>query len=236
MALYTYLAMTAAEMALCGTLPNKIGYMACHFSPYGTGLSNLPRELPEDSLLILNDRTPIQGHDPQQIVRQLEACIESFSCRGLLLDFQRPDSGELKELSSILAQALPCPVGVSEPCGKELTCPVFLPPCPPDTRLQAHLAPWEGREIWLELGTEETILTLTEAGCSASTFPESSDSAFRHREENLHIHYEIQEYRDRICFHLQRTREDLLALIQEAESLGVTLCTGLYQQLKTCIQ
>lgn len=236
MALYTYLAMTAAEMAHCGTLPNKIGYMACHFSPYGTALSNLPQELPEGSLLILNDRTPIMGHDPKLINRQLEDCIKNFSCHGLLLDFQRADTGELKELSSILSQSLPCPVGVSESCGKDLPCPVFLPPCPLDTRLADHLRPWAGREIWLEVGTEETMLVLTEKGCTASQITEHSDMQFPHKEDTLHIHYQITEHHDRICFHLKRIKEDLQALIQEAEELGVSLCTGLYQQLKDDLQ
>ena len=47
MAIGRYFAMTAAEIRGCSALPAGIAWMACHFSPYGTGLSNLPPELPE---------------------------------------------------------------------------------------------------------------------------------------------------------------------------------------------
>ena len=49
------LAMTAAELG-AAPLPSHPAWMACHFSPYSTGLTNLPPKLPQDSLLILNDR------------------------------------------------------------------------------------------------------------------------------------------------------------------------------------
>ena len=71
MAMARYLAMTAAEMMGGAPLPGKTAWMACHFSPYSTGLCNLPAALPPGSLLILNDRTPIHGHDPERICREL---------------------------------------------------------------------------------------------------------------------------------------------------------------------
>ena len=58
MAIAPFLAMTAAEMQNSSQLPPKIAWMACHFSPYGLGLSNLPKELPSDSLLMVDDITP----------------------------------------------------------------------------------------------------------------------------------------------------------------------------------
>ena len=67
-----YLAMTPAEFNSVSQPPPDFAYMACHFSPYGTGLGNLPTVLPPESLLILNDRTPIHGHDPQRIFDQLK--------------------------------------------------------------------------------------------------------------------------------------------------------------------
>ena len=42
MAIRQYLAMTAAEMTQAGSLPRHAAWMACHFSPYSTGLTNLP--------------------------------------------------------------------------------------------------------------------------------------------------------------------------------------------------
>ena len=88
MAIRSFLAMTAAEFATAGTLPEYVAWMACHFSPYGTGLTNLPPTLPPGSLLILNDRIPICGHDPERIAGQLLQTAETTQCTGVLLDFQ----------------------------------------------------------------------------------------------------------------------------------------------------
>jgi hypothetical protein len=62
-----------------------MAWMACHFSPYGTGLSNLPPNLPANAMVILNDRTPIHGHDSKEILCQLN----NLTPHCLLLDFQR---------------------------------------------------------------------------------------------------------------------------------------------------
>ena len=70
-----YLAMTAAEMAGNSVLPDRMAWMACHFSPSGVGLSNLPHWLPPGSLLILDDSTPIHDHDPQRVASELSACM-----------------------------------------------------------------------------------------------------------------------------------------------------------------
>ena len=91
MAIAPFLAMTAAEMHSCASLPEKVAWMACHFSPYGLGLSNLPKTLPPGSLLMMDDITPPQGHDPDLIAAQLEECVQKFQCSGVLLDFQRTD-------------------------------------------------------------------------------------------------------------------------------------------------
>ena len=71
MAIAPFLAMTGAEMRNNSFLPEKIAWMACHFSPYGLGLSNLPRSLPPGSLLMVDDITPIGKHDPSIILDQL---------------------------------------------------------------------------------------------------------------------------------------------------------------------
>ena len=79
MGLHCYLAMTAREINQCPLLPSKIAWMACHFSPYGTGLVGLPEKLPQGSLIIVNDRIPIRSHDPGQIVYQLRKLIASLN-------------------------------------------------------------------------------------------------------------------------------------------------------------
>lgn len=233
MAIATFLAMTAAEMALAEIFPHQSAWMACHFSPYGTGLTNLPESLPPDSLLILNDRTPIHGHDPQLIADQLSHCLEQLGCRGLLLDFQRPDCEETQTLVKILLSALPCPVGVTEfYVQDDIPHPVFLPPVPPSSTLESYLSPWIGRELWLELALDGACITLTEEGSHMVSLPDPDCSISGFQDETLHCHYSIQTADDLARFTLWRTPEDLKKLITAAESLGITACVGLYQEFK----
>ena len=230
MALPLYLAMTAAEFQKCSLLPEYGAWMACHYSPYGLGLSNLPRYLPEGAMLILNDRTPARGHDPECIACQLQALEESLHYKYILLDFQRPDSLENASVAKAILSALSCPVGVSESFARELTCPVFLPPPPPHVPLAEHLATWQGREIWLEAALESEVITVTEKESTQSSLatPFAEDGL---EDTGLHCRYRIRAYEDRIDFTLWRTGEDLFALLREAEALGVTLSVGLWQEL-----
>ena len=108
MAMEPILAMTAAEMRNISEIPPRIAWMACHFSPYGLGLSNLPKGLPPGSLLILDDCTPPGRHDPELVAEQLTQCAETLECGGILLDFQRPGQEETRALAKHLASALPC--------------------------------------------------------------------------------------------------------------------------------
>lgn len=231
MAIRRYLAMTAAEIRGNSEFPPNIAWMACHFSPYCTGLSNLPRELPPGSLLILDDITPIHGHDPEEIGFQLKERTEMLECCGILLDFQRPDCAEAAALAKYLAEALPCPVAVSEPYAQGLTCPVFLPPVPPAVPLTDYLAPWQGREIWLEMALDGEVITLTSEGASATNLPSGETNEGGHVEEKLHCHYHIQIEEELARFTLFRTREDLEKLMEEAAELGVANAVGLYQEL-----
>jgi hypothetical protein len=231
MAIAPFLAMTAAEMRNGSALPPKIAWMACHFSPYGTGLSNLSRELPPGSLLILDDITPPRGHDPILIAEQLTACAESFRCCGILLDFQRPNSPETAALAKQLSQVLPCPTAVSDCYAGNLSCPVFLPPLPPSVPLPAYLASWQGREIWLELGLDGEILTLTETGCNVTPLPCPDRDADGFTDEKLHCHYCIETKEKSASFTLWRTKNDMLELLEDAETLGISCTLGLYQEL-----
>ena len=231
MASELYLAMTAAEFSGCDTLPPKLCWMACHFSPYGTGLSNIPRELPTGSILILNDRTPIHGHNPTVIANQLSSAVEDLSCRGVLLDFQRRKNEETAAVIGAVLDALPCPVAVSDCYAKDFSCPVFLPPVPPHVPLVEHLTPWEGRDIWLELALDEEIITLTESGADIATLPSWEVISDGHWDEALHCHYHIDVSDEDARFTLWRTKEDIHAILTEAESCGISFTVGLYQEL-----
>ena len=223
-----YLAMTAAEFRYCSHLPSKIGYMACHFSPYGTGLTNLPQKLPEGSLLILNDRTPIHGHDPQRIFDQLQDVIRSFSCSNLLLDLQR----ESNEAAAIIEKLLelPCPVVVSHLHAGSLNCPVFLPPVPLTVAPKTHLKNYKDREIWLEAALDALHVTVTEKGSVFSSVP-WDDEALQQKDIELFCHYKVDISPEKAVFTLKRTKNDLLELLDEVKKLGVTHTVGLYQEL-----
>lgn len=232
MGLPCYLAMTAGEFVSTQPLPEAVAWMACHFSPSGTGLSNLPSQLPDSTLLILDDSIPWDGHDLQRITAQLADTLHARNCCGLLLDFQRTGVREVAEICQHFCNTLPCPVIVSEGYGKALSCPVFLPPLPLLEDLKTYLSPWEGREIWLELALDGMVATVTEEGCvckswAGDTLPEPWFS-----EKELHCRYHWTLVNNSACFTILRTFEDLSSLVTEAKRLGVKGFVGLYQELK----
>lgn len=231
MATNLYLAMTAAEYHETPSLPSRIAWMACHFSPYAVGLSNVPSELPPDSLLILSDVIPIHGHDPQVIARQLEACMQENGGTGLLLDFQRYPCCETEALAEALIQALPCPVALAEPFAADKSCPIFLPPCPPHIPLKEYLLPWDGREIWLEAAFSPTQLQLTASGTIVTSNSGSVPEHTVFSDDRLHCHYCSQVQSAQATFQLWRTKADLEALLDEGSALGITRFVGLYQEL-----
>lgn len=232
MAIHQYLAMTASEIASCPVLPPKIGWMACHFSPYGTGLSNCPDKLPPGSLLMLNDRTPIHLHDPIRIAGQLNQVARQLSCAGVLLDFQRPGNNETQRLCAFLCESLCLPVAVSSLYAIEGASPVFLPSPPCHIPLENYIRPWKGREIWLELALDCQELVLTSKGCDIHSPPQQSVYDAPHRDERLHCRYSSRVSPSEARFTLLRTREDLEKLASEAEQLGITTTVALYQQLR----
>ena len=223
-----YLAMTAGEFHSCRDLPSKIAWMACHFSPYGTGLTNLPRKLPPDSLLILNDRTPIRGHDPERILQILSELMNTHKCAGLLLDLQQEGIPEMEVLVHQLS-ALPCPVAVSAPYAPDHTA-IFLPPVPLLIPVGDYLAPWQGRDIWLDAALEALQITVTAAGATTTPLPARDLPALPHYDEELHLHYGLEVSPERSIFTLCRTRQDLSALLDAAKAHGVKNAVGLYQE------
>lgn len=230
MAIDAILAMTAAEIRANTALPPRIGWFSCHFSPCGTGLSNLPDSLPPGSLLILNDFVPIHGHDPDRIIRQLKESTEKQKCEALLLDFQR-ESGDTAALARAIVDALPCPVGVSELYARDLDCPVFLSPVPPDVPPVEYLKPWRDREIWLDAALEGMEISLTSKGAATAPLPPYEIPAWKHWDKTLHCHYSIDLTEAQARFTLFRTEDDLNALLEEAKALGVTRAIGLWQEL-----
>ncbi|MDO5400318.1 MAG: hypothetical protein Q4F17_04960 [Eubacteriales bacterium] len=228
MATACFLAMTAAEISGAAALPPRAAWMSCRFSLYSRGLSGLPQALPPGSVVVLDDQNPFFDHDPDRIAGELAACVRDTGAWGVLLDFQRPGVDEVQALAEQLCSDLPCPVAVTAAYAKGLRCPVFLPPLPCHVPLADWLAPWAGRETWLELALDAQTVTLTDKG--ASFVPgEPGDGGFR--DERLHCHYTVAVEEDRAVFSLWRTAEDLTGLLKDADRLGVKAAVGLYQEL-----
>ena len=226
-----YLAMTAAELRSAAELPAHTAWMACHFSAYGTGLSNVPQRLPPGSMLMLNDRTPICGHDPKTVAKRLQETVEALECKGILLDFQREDCEELVPVIEAVLKQASCPVGVSALYAAGFDCPVLVPPIPPHLPPEEALSPWKGRELWLELSTEGTEICVTEEGSRYTSLPDYIPEEPAHPDASLHCHYTIRLEEERISFQLGRTDEDQVALSEAAANWGVTCVFGLWQEL-----
>lgn len=230
MAIRPFLAVTEAEMGGISDLTEKIAWMACHFSPGGRGLSNFPQDLPSGSLLILDDSSPISGHDIGAICGQLSRAVSEFHCKAVLLDFQRPKTAEAAALAARLSEELPVILPPAYAEGQ--TCPVFLPPAPLDMSLAEYLSPWKNRELWLELALDGEIITLTEKGADTTPLPYAAPLLPCHQEAKLHCHYHIRKTEAAVQFTLWRTPEDVDTLVAEAEELGVAGCVGLWQELR----
>ncbi len=226
-----YLAMTGSELSRCESIPAHPVWMACHFSPYGTGLSNCPRQLPKGSLIMVNDRTPVHGHDPAVIVRQLHTTVEQLEPEGIVLDLQRPDIPETAAIVKELEHGLSCPVAVSEAYAHLTEGPVFLSPPPLDVPLSQHIAPWAGRALWMEAALEGLALILTPQGCELQPLSPADLPKPIHTDHQLHCDYHIQCAENAVRFTLMRTPDHLRSLLDEAANLGIQKFIGLHQQL-----
>lgn len=231
MAIRCYLAMTAGEIVASPALPPHPAWMACHFSSYSTGLSNLPRELPEGAMVIVNDRTPVQGHDPAVVVSQLQALDKTWKPAYFLLDLQRPADPQTAQIVGAVVDAFGNRVGVSEIYAEGLDCPVFVGACPLRVPLSKHLKKWAGREIWLEAALEAETVTVGEDGSriEPAILQELGEPAFF--DDDLCCRYRTELLGHRAVFTVQRDQAELEKLLDAAEKLGVKLAVGLYQQL-----
>lgn len=230
MPIESFLAMTEDEFHRVRPLPEKIAWMACHFAPYGRGLTDLPKTLPPGSVLLLDDRIEASSHDPEEIHRQLEHAVISLSCHAVVLDLQRAPSPVTMALCQKLAHGLPCPVVIPPAYVVDDDHPLFLPPIPPDSSVGPWLAPWTGRDLWLELAMDTVLLTVTPEGTHRTPLPRP-EGMFPHADTALHCHYRIEILDDTLRFTLTRTHEDLQSLLEEASGLGATHTVGLYQEL-----
>ncbi len=230
MAFDFFLAQTAGEIRHPLPCDAAKAWMACHFSAYGSGLSNLPEQLEPGSMVILNDLMPVAEHDPQRIASQLCEIVGSWQCSRVLLDFQRPGESRTAEIVKAIASTLPCPVGVSQLYAEGLDCPVFLPPLPLHMPLEDYIAPWQGRMIWLEIMPEAALYTITEDGCQREGCNGQLD--FPHFDEKAFCRYRMEAAEDAIRFTLSRGMGELALLRQ---SNMVDCFVGLYQDFASTL-
>jgi len=227
MSIPVFLAMTAWEMAKENPPLSSCGWMACHYLP-GGGLTDFPQALPPGSVILVDDSVLPHKQSTSQILSELTCCIHRFSPRAIVLDFQKNDLPENRELAKE-TQSLPCPVIVSEKYGKDINCPILLPPIPPHCPPKDYLNPYAGREIWLEISLESQALTLTKDGCREESC-RKHDTPLPFYDAQLFTHYGIACDDDAAVFILRREWSDLQKLLEEAKQYGVNAALGLYQE------
>lgn len=225
---HIFLAVTPGELA--ELRPPQAAFMACHFSVYGKGLSNLPQQLPNGSMILLDDSTPPCGHDPQVVCEQLKRLVETFAVKAILLDFQGVQTEEHTVMAKHLTSNLPCPVAVTAQYAKTLGCPVFLAPPAANQPLNTYLAPWLKQGVYLEIAPMATQITVTESGSTSLPISVAKDLPLA--DKRLLCHYNVEIFTQKVVFTLQRAKEDLIGLVQQANNMGVFGCIGLYQELK----
>lgn len=210
-------------MAPSGALPRDVGY-ARFFCPFDEAVQE---SLPEGCLPIFTDSAPYRGQAPEEIASRWLPLLQGAP--GIVLDFQRPRQPGLWAFVQGLRPLLPCPIApVPEYADSE--GPVFLPPIPPDTPLEEALAPWQGREIWLDLGICTRKLTLTPMGCRSEEW--ISEEAAGFSDDRLCCHYRIEHPEaDTFRFLLWRSGPDIASLMEQGRHLGVRRYVGLYPEL-----
>lgn len=226
-----YIAMTAAEYYNTEVLPEYTAWMACHFSCYGTGLSNIPQELPTGAMVIINDKLPPSGHEPGHITDQLLKLKETVDFAYILLDFQRKDCDASAKIAKHISQAMDCPVGVSELYAECCSGPVFVNMPATHQALNDVLAPWTDREIWLEAATDSETAIIRSNSCHITANPPSEDMASGIVCEELRCQYKAEAFEDHIRLTLSRDIHQLELLMADAHKAGIKTAIGLYQQL-----
>ena len=175
-------------------------------------------EAPGGYLPVITDHRPLTWEAVDRL------CRLGRRWEYALLDLENPRCPE----AQALLEGLPCPAAVPPGMGDG---PVFLPPCPLHVPLERWLAPWQGREIWMEAAMQRQTVTVDGAGMTASPPEPAEDPAGGFRSGELRCRFLQDISPDRAVFTLFDTPQTLEEKLDAAASLGVTRAIGLYAEL-----
>jgi len=230
MDLSIYLAFTGVEAEAVNSHRAKTAWFGCRLSPYGAGIISTSSAVKSCDMLILTDETPIAEHDPQQVAAELVHMANSLGCEKLLIDFQRQPTVYSSAIIKEVLRRSPVPTGVSDLHAKELLCPVFLSAPPLWDSLEDHIAPWKGREIWLEAATDAACVTVSKSGSAYRQSDPIEDHP--HFDSATCTAYAFNMDKGTAYFHLRRGKSELMKLLDKATDCSIQTVIGLYQQLK----
>ncbi len=222
-----FLAMTGQEIEKYSPPAGRVGYLACHFSPYGRGLTGIPQTLPPGSLLVLTDRTPVWDHDPRRIAGELTQAVEGLGCAGVLLDLQRPGEPRTAAIARAVTEALPCPTAVTPAYARDLGCPVLAPPPAPWEPPQALRDRWPDRTLWLEAIPQQGHFVLDAAKSRWESLWEPGPEHLAH---TCCTQVRVTRDGEGLRVYLRRGRLELAAL---AKALDIQVSVGLQQDFGT---
>jgi hypothetical protein len=206
--------------------------MACHFSPYGLGLSNLPRQLPEGAVILVSDRIPPGGHDAGVVVSQLEELAQQFHPKAIVLDLERTGDDFCAELAAKCDSISGTETVVAAAYAEGLQCSVFLGAAQLWTPAEQWLRPWSGRRIWAECVLQRALVRITEDGAVYRELPWEPPRQEVLADGQQAVVYGVREQADAVEVMLWRGKEQLALWMEKLEKLGVEHFLGLYQQLK----
>lgn len=229
MEIHWYPAMTPEEIAQRQTRPEHYAWMAAHFDPRGNGLTDLPEKMPADGILILNDKIPYTGHSSEKICRTMMDCLNRWKLQGILLDFERPVSEQLREVVKNLVTSLPCPTV----CGQALDIPGLVPLISMPELTQPSEEYFTGHKgAWLEVRKQAAIYRVDQDGCSiVQTSEPTKNTPEVMFDSALCAHYQAAPGPDSVEFILWRDREDRKKIMEIGQAAGIEIMVGLYQEL-----
>ena len=201
--------MMDTEMQDIPSLPPRIARMGCTFDPDGPGLSDIPTAFFQHGMLIVDDRHPIRGHDPNLVAGVLADAADRLGIDCILLDFERPPTAASQAIAARLAKALPCPVGMPPDYGASLDCALFLPPCPLHVPMEAYLKPWQHREVWMEARILRQTITVTQQGTVYGIPAPGDNLTGGHFDNLLRCQCVTEIADDKVVFTLYDTPESL---------------------------